>query len=76
VFIIAAGIAILSPNAVNYFEFLGGVSAVPLTVILPTIIFWKVSQSCWKVILITLWSLVLTTLGLISSVKVVIRFDS
>lgn len=43
IFIMAAGIAIVSPNAVSYFEFLGGISAVPLTVVLPTIIYWKVS---------------------------------
>lgn len=67
-----AVVAIFIPDATAYFKFLGGISAVPLSILMPTMIYWKTADSCWKLVLLSTWSTILFVLGLISAVGVFI----
>ena len=67
-------LALLVPHAIVYFKFIGGLCAIPLSVALPTFIFWKTSDNMWLLIPITVWSLTITVCGLASAVMTVIDY--
>lgn len=67
-------IAAAVPDAIAYFKILGGLTSVPLSITLPAMIYFKITKNKFKLVVVTLWSIVLTVLGLISALKTVIHF--
>mmetsp|Transcript_24126 Transcript_24126/g.4034 ORF Transcript_24126/g.4034 Transcript_24126/m.4034 type:complete len:124 (+) Transcript_24126:934-1305(+) len=64
---------IFFPKAVDYLTFVGGISVVPLTIILPTIIYYKISHNVVPLILITIWSIILSIVGFSSPIKTIVN---
>ena len=67
----AAGIAIIFPNVIAAFSFIGGTGCVFLVFFFPMLIYVKTSKQRWyegKNLLITITNFILSSLGLIAAI--------
>lgn len=67
-------VAAIVPDAISYFKILGGLTSVPLSIALPAMIYYKITKNNLKLVVVTIWSLLLTVLGLLSALKTVLPF--
>jgi amino acid permease len=67
-------VAAAIPDAISYFKILGGLTSVPLSITLPAMIYFKITKNNFKLGVVTVWSLLLTVLGLLSALKTIMPF--
>lgn len=66
--------AILFSNVVEYLKFVGGISAVPLTLVIPALVYFKLGDNSLKIFLVLTWSTILTVIGYISPVRTILGY--
>lgn len=69
-----SGFAILFSDVIGYLKFIGGISAVPLTLVIPALVYFKLSENTFKIILVVSWSIILTVVGYISPIRTILGY--